>query len=331
MLSKKILSCRALLLFIFILLPSFVAAQTEEYRDYVVEKGDTLWDISQKELNDYFLWPKVWKENPDIKNPDRIYPKQTIRIPLYLLQKEIPEAKPEVKLKAKPEIKKEESVVAIVEPAKKEYLVPRDLLISSGYITDSVHSVGRITDSPVDRTILGKNDHAYIRTKNPVEVGNKFYIINVAEKVSDPKSGRKLGYLIEILGIAEVVDLGNNDPEIIITNSYRDIPTGSLLDDYYEIEPPLAIESPRKPDLSGYVVATREIHMINGSGDVVYIDIGKKEGLEVGDLLATTAKSKHRIINGTIQVINTRETTSTAIVRKSNDAITKGDGVTGIK
>lgn len=331
MLSKTILSCRTLLLFIFILLPPFVVAQTEKYKDYVVEKGDTLWDISKKELNDYFLWPKVWKENPDIKNPDRIYPKQKIRIPLYLLQKEIPEAKPEVKLKTKPEIKKEEPVVAIVKPAKKEYLVPRDLLISSGYISESVHSVGQITDSPVDRSILGRGDYAYIKPKKPVKVGDKFYITKVTEKVSDPKSGRKLGYLIEILGIAEVVDLGDDDPEIIITDSYRDIPTGSLLDDYYEIEPPLAIESPRKPDLSGYVVATREIRMINGSGDVVYIDIGKKEGLEVRDLLATTAKSKHRIINGAIQVINTRETTSTAIIRKSNDAITKGDGVTGIK
>ena len=61
-------------------------SQTPEYKDYTVAKGDTLWDISNNELKDPFLWPKVWKENPEIKNPDLIYPGQKIRIPLYLLQ-----------------------------------------------------------------------------------------------------------------------------------------------------------------------------------------------------------------------------------------------------
>ena len=68
------------ILFLFLLLPSFITAQTQEYKDYTIEKGDTLWDISRKELSDSFLWPKVWKENPEIKNPDRIYPKQKIKL-----------------------------------------------------------------------------------------------------------------------------------------------------------------------------------------------------------------------------------------------------------
>ena len=81
-------------------------AQTPEYKDYTVKKGDTLWDISNNELKDPFLWPKVWKENPDIKNPDLIYPGQKIRIPLYLLQKEIkPVVKPEIKPETKPEVR----------------------------------------------------------------------------------------------------------------------------------------------------------------------------------------------------------------------------------
>ena len=60
----------------------------QEIKDYKVKGGDTLWDISNKELQDPFLWPKIWKENPGIVNPDRIYPDQSIKIPLYLLQKE---------------------------------------------------------------------------------------------------------------------------------------------------------------------------------------------------------------------------------------------------
>ena len=57
-------------------------------KDYKVIPGDTLWDISKTELNDPFLWSRVWKENPGIANPHRIYPDQLIKIPLYLIQKE---------------------------------------------------------------------------------------------------------------------------------------------------------------------------------------------------------------------------------------------------
>ena len=64
------------------------SGQDMEYKEYKVLKGDTLWDISSKEIHDPFLWPKIWKENPDIKNPDRISPSQMIKIPLRLIQKE---------------------------------------------------------------------------------------------------------------------------------------------------------------------------------------------------------------------------------------------------
>ena len=63
------------------------SGQDMEYKEYKVLKGDTLWDISSKEIKDPFLWPKIWKENPDIKNPDRISPSQMIKIPLRLIQK----------------------------------------------------------------------------------------------------------------------------------------------------------------------------------------------------------------------------------------------------
>ncbi|MEW6003099.1 MAG: LysM peptidoglycan-binding domain-containing protein [Nitrospirota bacterium] len=312
-------------LLLFLLSPSFLGAQPQEYKDYTVIKGDTLWDISHKELKDPFLWPKIWKENPDIGNPDKIYPGQKIKIPLHILQKEIPETTVEIK----PEIKKEEpqkEMVRKIEPRKKEYLVDKNLLISSGYITDSVRSVGVITDSPDGKTLLGKNDYAYIKTDKPVKRGDRFHIIRSVEKVKHPKFGNSLGYLIEILGIAQVVD-NNNDPKVLITDSYDGIFTGDLIDNFYEIEPPLAIETPRKPNVNGFIVATRQLHTINGTGDVVYIDKGRKDGLLIGDLLETTFQSEHKIITGQIQIINLKESTSTAVIRKSNNAISRGDGI----
>jgi hypothetical protein len=322
-------------IFLFLLLPCLLAAQETEYKDYMVIRGDTLWDISNKELQDSFLWPKVWKENPEIGNPDRIYPGQKIKIPLYLLQKEIkPEPKPvEVKRPAiEPAVKEEKPVEAKVEPVKKGYIVSKHILLASGYISDKIPSVGIITDTPTGRSIIGKDDYAFITTEKPVKKGDRFYIFHVMEKVKHPKTGRKLGYLIDVVGEAEVVGQEeNDDPKIMITNAYTDISTGYFLDNYYEVEPLKQPDSPRKPDVGGYVVASKHLHLINVPYDIAYIDKGSRDGLKVGDLLSTLEQGKHKIYNGIIQIINPRETTSTVIIKKSNEAIEKGDIVLKVK
>ncbi|MGA1846669.1 LysM peptidoglycan-binding domain-containing protein [Deferribacter abyssi] len=51
-------------------------------KEYMIQKGDTLWDISKKFYNDNFKWPLIWKYNVTINNPDLIYPKQKIYIPI---------------------------------------------------------------------------------------------------------------------------------------------------------------------------------------------------------------------------------------------------------
>lgn len=308
-------------------------AQSQEDKDYEVRKGDTLWSISSKEMSDPFSWPKIWKENPEIKNPDLIYPGQKIRLPQLYIQKEIipmpappptERAVPAPRIKPEPRVVKEEMPVKI-KPAEKKYLVERDILISSGYISDSIESRGQVIGSPSEREVLGKVDYAYIRTSGPVRTGDRFYVVRPAGKVKHPETGAMMGYLIDVLGIARVVGKESGETKTEITASYSGIAVGDLLFDYYEIDLPLQPENLRNPDIPGFIVATKERRISNGQPDIVYIDKGSKSGIMPGDIFAMTARAKFNTPNGLLQVISTKESTSTAIVRTSQKEVSVGD------
>lgn len=312
---------------VLLILPTFAFPETQEIKEYKVQGGDTLWNISSKELHDPFLWPKIWKENQEIKNPDRIYPDQAIKIPLYLLRKEIkeePVAAP-VAEKAPEPIKEEVNVEP--EPVKINPIVSKKIYIASGYISDYINSLGEISGSPEGRSLFGDGDLVYLKTHSPVDIGNKFYIIRKGQEVIHPATKQKMGYVTEIRGVAEVTKFEYGETLAKILVSFKDISTGDILDTFYEMEPPAVPKPFRKPDIEGYVLASKDLRIMSSNYNIIYIDKGQADGLQPGDIMRTLAVGAHRVPNGTIQIISLQNNTATAVVVHSSGAVMAGNQI----
>ena len=57
-----------------------VSIRSDHPDEYVVVRGDTLWDISGRFLDKPWQWPAIWHANPQIENPHLIYPGDVISL-----------------------------------------------------------------------------------------------------------------------------------------------------------------------------------------------------------------------------------------------------------
>ena len=71
---KKLLAVSAGLLFAVTVYAATVQWADHHPDRYVVRKGDTLWSISARFLKQPWLWPEIWQDNPQVRNPHLIYP-----------------------------------------------------------------------------------------------------------------------------------------------------------------------------------------------------------------------------------------------------------------
>ncbi len=324
---------------------------------YTVKEGDTLWDISQAILSDSFLWPKVWRNNPYIQNPDLIYPGNVISFsalggpeapPAEVIQPIAPPGEEVQPIEAPPAPE-----VAMVPPVKAPppLVKPQpdlSLLASLGFILTGQKPSGTIVGSPDDRELLGEGEIAYIlpESKETLNTGDHLTLYRNVRKVYHPKTRKYLGDLIKILGVAEITKPPQADKERVktakILDSYDYIKKGDLVLPYEpsELAAPMTneAEGARAGSLSGYIVEVKDDRVSNAQMDIVYLDRGLKDGLQIGDRLVVVREGEKtprfsvgkgerlpRQIIGHLEILMAYDTTATARVVQSSDVIFKGD------
>ena len=77
---KKSLGFAAGLLLSLVVFAAGAQLRADHPDTYVVKKGDTLWDISARFLQKPWLWPEIWRANPQVHNPHLIYPGDVLKL-----------------------------------------------------------------------------------------------------------------------------------------------------------------------------------------------------------------------------------------------------------
>jgi hypothetical protein len=320
---------------------------------HIVREGDTLWDLSGKYLNNPFKWQNIHDSNKFIVNPDLIYPGDNIVIPeLFdevVIEREAslkaePQLAPQVEPEPDEEAIPELTVVTLLPPPpppppqpEKVPLTSLQTLTAAGYIISQEKEKGIIYDSPEPRTIFGSGDTVYINTgeKEGLKEGDRFTVYKPLRMVTHPVTGEDVGVLIETLGELEIKEVRHDSSTAYITESYSAIELGNKLKEREDITIPMidpAAKAEMK-DITGYIIDTKDQRDTVASGDIVYIDAGKDKGVSEGDKFIIFKSGEKRkgeiklpkVIIGSLQVIASREKTSTAIITESKKEITVGE------
>ncbi|MFO0753652.1 MAG: LysM peptidoglycan-binding domain-containing protein [Thermodesulfovibrionales bacterium] len=297
--------------------------------DYTIRKGDTLWDISSEKLRDPYQWPHLWKANPKIRNPHRIYPGQKLTIPdEYLKKGELPE-------KEGIGAGNEQGKVIIPEQLEpknipvqeQEYLIPREVFLTSGFITSEIARAGEVKGESFKRILMGRGDTIYITLdrNRGAESGTRYYIAGKPEKILHPATGKSLGFYLKIKGFIETSGEDNGKQQARILESYDEILPEDVLVGYYPFEVPEKPLIERRPLLKGIVVKSLEGLRATGRGGLVILDKGANEKVEVGDRYTLISGAEPFATSGTLQVIKTFPSLSIAVVEKADREVMAGD------
>ena len=282
---------------------------------YTVVKGDTLWDISGRFLSKPWLWPEIWQENPQIENPHLIYPGDRIRL-VYV------DGQPRLVVdrgdgartyrmspgtdRLQPQIRSEpleSAIPAISLDAIQGFLVQNrvvepEVLLQAPYVVQG--------DS--ERLVLGAGDRLYVRGALPDS--ESFNFVRKGPVYVDPETREILGQEATYIGIGRVVGQEDDISTMAVNSSREEVAIGDrvLPTEERRVDSTFYPSGPEN-EIDGEIISVFSGVTQVGPYDVVVINRGEREGLDVGNVLAIYKKgalARDRIANETIRLPSER-------------------------
>ena len=141
---------------------------------YEVKPGDTLWDISALFLKDPWMWPQLWQQNPQVENPDLIYPGD--RLALIYDEKGIPRIERQepgvVKLSPGIRITSYRQAVPAIPLKTIEPFIERHQVFTEQEVQASAYVLG----AEDGRIVTGVGDLVYVRKAEQAQDGTRFLV-----------------------------------------------------------------------------------------------------------------------------------------------------------
>lgn len=335
---------------------------------YTIQRGDTLWDLSETYLNNPWYWPRIWAENPYIENPHWIYPGDPLLFPRDSsgqgqepqteVEAEVPEQPLRQAVREIPDVSfgtvdeadnlgRGDDLVSIsqgkrlgFDPSRKGTHVQVSSLLSPKELEAS----GTIVGSFQERALLSTFDQVYIRFDNldSVRVGDRFNIFRPGQQLVHPKTRKVQGVMTTVVGNLHIVgkDAGVAVAQIdsVLDYAERGDRVGTATTLVRDMEP-----VPNEASAEGFIIGTHISNQMQiGDFHLVYLDLGQKQGLKIGNTLEVvhSGDGLGQVLNRKDQgmrepqevvaqliVFDVREETSAAMVLRSVRETQIGDRV----
>jgi hypothetical protein len=308
---------------------------------YVVQRGDTLWDIASMFLRDPWYWPEIWQINPQVANPHLIYPGDILSL-AYL-----DDGRPAIQVergsgtveRLSPRVRSEplEQPIPTIPFETLRAFLSRPAVLDG----DELESLPYVFAN-AEGLLSSAGRDVYVRG-TPEPVGVVFNIVHVGAPLVDPDDGDVIGYEGQYVGQGRLRRSG--DPATLrITDSTPEPQIGDSLIDEESITPVNFL--PRAPDteIEGRIISVVDGVSLIGQYQVVVINRGARDGLEPGHVMEVfqtgaevTDRTNRRVFGekvrlpdepaGTMMVFRIFDRMSYALVMEATRAISVLDTV----
>lgn len=346
-----------------VFLSAFVVGQQSGQRIHTVVTGDTLWDLAGNYLGNPFLWPNLWEANRDkIQDPHWIYPGQEFVIPSVT---PIPEVGAQFEPRVGEEgiskpISTEEAISVLATKKIPPPVVAPKMAFYGGYITEEKkvtggYIIGSIDDKqPIGSITTFRTIYIDRGAEDNVSVGDRYAIFRIERPEKHPRTGKSLGYLVNIIGLLEVTAVHEKTSTATVIESAETIKIGDRIKPYEEtIIPREVVPLPTTETLDGYLVDVKDKNKTITTFDIAYIDRGIAHGILPGDVFeiyhrdvgkghkeaikVSVPDRKEKLplpdeVVGRLQVLAVRNNTATVFISNSETSNIKiGDPIRLIK